>query len=373
MATTKRDYYEVLGVSREATPEDVRKAFRKLAFEYHPDRNKDPRAESKFKEINEAYEVLSDKDKRTQYDRFGHSGAQPQGRGFEGFDNFGFGDIFDAFFGGAATGRRSPSAPGRGGDLAASITLEFEEACFGTEKELELTRTELCGRCGGSRAEPGAEPARCTNCGGQGEVRRVQRSMFGQFVNVAPCDVCRGLGRIITKPCTQCRAAGRERVKRKISVKVPPGVDNGNRIQLTNEGEPGINGGPAGNLYLTLDVREHPLFGRDGTDLIYGLPINVAQAALGDEIEVPTLGGGKTVLKVPPGAQPGQVFRIKAQGIPHLRDGGRGDLVVAIEVVVPKPLNADQRRLFAELRKTLGTPKPSGDKGFIGRIKEGFR
>ena len=243
MATTKRDYYESLGVGRNATPEDIRKAFRKLAFDHHPDRNKDPGAEARFKEISEAYEVLSDGQKRAQYDRFGHAGASAFGRGFEGFDNFGFGDIFDAFFGGSGRRRGGARAAARGADLAATITIEFEEACFGAEKEVEIARAELCSRCDGSRGEPGTQPEQCSNCNGIGEVRRAQRSVFGEFVNIATCEVCRGEGRVNTKPCTQCRGAGRERRNRKIAVKIPAGVDTGSQMRLSGEGEPGANGG----------------------------------------------------------------------------------------------------------------------------------
>jgi molecular chaperone DnaJ len=375
MATTKRDYYEVLGIPREATPEDIRRAFRKLAFEFHPDRNKAPEAEGKFKEINEAYEVLSDAEKRAHYDRFGHAAraGTAGARGFEGFDNFGFGDIFDAFFGGAAGTQRRPNAPARGADLAAAITIEFEEACAGVEKEFDITRTEMCSRCNGSRSEPGGEVQRCNNCNGTGEVRRAQRSVFGQFINVALCDVCRGEGRVITKPCVQCKGSGRERRKRRLSVKVPAGVDNGNQVRLSGEGEPGANGGPAGNLYLTIQVKEHAFFGRDDANLLYVLPVNIAQATLGTEATIPTLGGGQTKLTIPAGTQPGAVLRLKGEGIPFLRGDGKGDLVVAVKVVVPTGLTKEQRKAFKDLEKTLAVPKAEQDKSFFDRLKESFR
>ena len=371
MATTKRDYYEVLGIGRNATSEEIRKAFRKLAFEYHPDRNKSPGAEEKFKEINEAYEVLSDSQKRGQYDRFGHAGPSPFGRGFEGFDNFGFGDIFDAFFGGSGRRGRTTTVA-RGADLAATITIEFEEACFGAEKEVEIARAELCSRCRGSLSEPGSPPQRCDNCNGTGEVRRAQRSIFGQFVNVSACDRCRGQGRVITKPCAQCRGAGRERKSRTIAVRVPAGVDTGSQIRLTGEGEPGFNGGPPGNLYLTLNIEEHPLFHREEDDILYSLPLSVAQATLGDEVEVPTLGTPHK-LKVPAGTQPGQVFRLRGQGVAHLRGGGRGDQLVMVKVVIPKSLTPEQKRLFDEIGQSLGVPSDNHDKGFFDRIKDSFR
>ena len=374
MATAKRDYYEVLGIGRNATPEEIRKVFRKLAFEYHPDRNKDTGAEAKFKEVNEAYEVLSDAEKRGQYDRFGHSGgASPFGRGFEGFDNFGFGDIFDAFFSGSGGRRRgTATAAARGPDLAATMAIEFEEACFGAEKQFEVTREELCSRCQGTRAEPGSPPEPCANCNGTGEVRRAQRSMFGQFVNISACDVCRGEGKTISKPCTQCRGAGRERKKRTLSVKIPAGVDSGAQIRLTNEGQPGFYGGPPGNLYLTLNVREHDLFQRDNDDILFSLPVSIAQAALGDEVEIPTLSGPHK-LKVPAGTQPGQFFRLKGQGVAHLRGGGRGDQLVMVNVVIPKTLSAEQKKLFNDLGSSLGVPSQNQDKGFFDRIKESFR
>ncbi|MCL0102317.1 molecular chaperone DnaJ, partial [Dehalococcoidia bacterium] len=330
MATTKRDYYEVLGISRNATPEDVRKAFRKLAFDYHPDRNKSQGAETKFKEINEAYEILSDAEKRSQYDTFGHSGPSSSGRGFEGFESFGFGDIFDAFFGGSGSGSQRQgrhTTAAKGANLSATLSIEFQDACFGSEKEVQIAKAETCSRCTGKRSEPDVEPERCTNCNGTGEIKRAQKSMFGQFVNITACDVCRGAGTTISKPCTRCRGAGRERITRTIAVKVPPGVNGESQIRLNGEGEPGFNGGPPGDLYLTLDIKEHPVFTRDDDDLFYSMPISVAQAALGDDVEIPTLEGTHK-LKIPAGTQPGQIFRLKGQGVAHLRGHGRGDEIV---------------------------------------------
>ena len=376
MATTKRDYYEVLGLSRNATQEDIRKAFRKLAFDNHPDRNKDPGAEARFKEINEAYEVLSDDQKRTQFDRFGHAGATPFGRGFEGFEGFGgFGDIFDAFFGGqgGAARRGRTATVERGADLAAALTIEFEEACLGAEREFEVSRAEPCDRCNGARSEPGSQLAQCSSCNGAGEVRRVERSIFGQFVNVATCGSCRGEGRVVTNPCSQCRGSGRERKRKSIAVKIPPGVPRGSQIRLRGEGELGKNGGPRGNLYVTLNVKEHPTFRREENDILYTLALNITQAALGDGVEVPTL-NGPAALKVPAGTQPGTVFRLKGQGVPHLRGSGRGDELVEVEVVIPRSLNAEQKRLIEELGMTLGIPgSDSHDKGIFDRIKDSFR
>jgi molecular chaperone DnaJ len=368
---TKRDYYDILGVDRNASAADIKKAFRKLAFEHHPDRNKHDGAEEKFKEVSEAYEVLSDPDKRANYDRFGHLGGQGfGGRGFEGFDFGGFGDIFDAFFGGATASRRA--GPRRGGDLSYSMAVSFEEAVFGCEKQLEIVRTERCSVCGGSRSEPGSKPETCPTCGGTGQVRRAQRSIFGQFVNMTSCGQCHGEGKVVTKPCRNCAGQGWERVTRKILIKVPAGVDEGTQIRLTGEGDAGRNGGSPGNLYVTLAVKRHKLFNRDGSDILYDLPINFTQAALGDEIDVPTL-DGSFALKVPAGCQSGRLFRIKEKGVPHLRGRGRGDQLVKVHVVTPQDLDAKQKKLLKELGQTLGAAKlPADDKSFFGRVKDTF-
>jgi len=365
----KRDYYDVLGVGRNASDADIKKAFRKLAFDHHPDRNRDDGAEERFKEVGEAYEVLSDPDKRAAYDRFGHTGAQGfGGRGFEGFDFGGFGDIFDAFFGGTTTARRT--GPRRGGDLRYGMTVSFEEAVFGGEKQVEIVRTEKCSVCGGSRCEPGSRPETCPTCGGTGQVRRAQRSIFGQFINMTTCGECRGEGRIVSKPCRRCSGQGLERVTRKISVKIPAGVDEGMQIRLSGEGDAGWNGGSPGNLYVTLAVKRHKLFERNGSDILYDLPINFAQAALGDEIDVPTL-EGDFKLKIPAGCQTDRVFRIKDRGVAHLRGRGRGDQLVRVQVVTPQSLNANQKKLFAELARSFDGSKPSqDDKSFLGKVKD---
>jgi molecular chaperone DnaJ len=348
----KRDYYKVLDVPRDASSEDIKKAFRKLAFQYHPDRNKDDGASEKFKEVNEAYEVLSDADKRAAYDRFGHAGTENLfGRGFDGFDFGGFGDIFEAFFGGTGTSARQASR--RGQDLRYNISLTFEEAALGCEKEIDIARTELCSTCHGTRSQPGSQPGRCTACDGTGQVRRVQRSLFGQFINTSVCSQCHGEGRIITDPCHDCRGAGYQKHKRSISVKIPAGVDDGNGIRMTGEGDAGIRGGTAGNLYVVVSVKKHHLFTREADDVIYELPVNFAQAALGTDVAVPTL-HGENKLKIPSGSQTGKVFRMKGSGVPHLRGGGRGDQLVVLRVVTPESLNKEQRKLFEELAKSLG-------------------
>ncbi|MFH1486309.1 MAG: molecular chaperone DnaJ [Chloroflexota bacterium] len=365
---TKRDYYEILGVARDAGEEDIRKAFHRLAFEYHPDRNDSHDAEERFKEINEAYEVLCDSQKRASYDRYGHAGIEGfSGRGFQGFDFGGFGDIFDAFFGGTTTTRE---APRRGADLRCSLSITFEEAVFGTEKELEVLRTEVCSACQGMRCEPGSQPVQCPHCNGTGRVRRVQQSIFGQFVNVATCGKCGGEGKVVTQPCLQCRGTGRERRNRTILIKVPPGVDDGSQIRLSGEGEAGARGGPPGSIYISISVQEHKIFHRDGNDITLDLPISFAQAALGDDVEVPTVDDNAS-LKIPPGTQTDRLFVIKGKGVPHLRGGGRGDQLVRIRVVTPHTLDVRQKRLFQELARTL--PKPplsSQEKGFFDKLKD---
>jgi len=370
---TKRDYYEILGVDRNATDEEIKRAFRKLAFKYHPDHNHKDGAEDRFKEVNEAYEVLSDSDKRAAYDRFGHGGAESiWGRGFEGFDFGGFGDIFDAFFGGATTAARQ--APQRGADLHFGITITFEEAAFGCEREINILRTENCSLCSGVGSKPGSQPSRCPNCNGTGQVRRVQQSIFGRFTNITTCGRCHGEGRIITDPCPQCRGTGKEKRQRSIRVKIPAGVDDGSQIRLSGEGETGIRGGSSGSLYITLSIEQHEFFTRDGDNILYELPINFAQAALGAEVEVPTL-DGKTKLKVPAGSQTGTVFRLKAQGVPHLHRSGRGDQLVVLIVVTPDSLTKQQRQLFQELASSLSSANmpPSGKwGGLLDRFKSVF-
>jgi len=342
-------------VSRSATDEEIKKAFRKLAFKYHPDRNRDDGAEGKFKEVNEAYEVLSDTNKRAAYDQFGHSGAEGFfTRGFEGFDFGGFGDIFDAFFGGMTYATRH--APQRGADRHYQITIAFEEAAFGGEKEINIKRTEVCSLCYGTGAKPGSQPSRCPNCNGTGQVRRVQRSLFGRFINTAICEQCHGEGKVITESCPQCRGAGREKQQRRISIKVPAGVEDGSQIRLSGEGDAGMRGGSSGDLYVSLKVLKHEFFTRDGDDILYELPINFAQAALGNEVEVPTL-YGETKLSIPAGSQTGKEFRLKNKGIAHLHRNGRGDQIVRLLVVTPESLTKEQRKLFQELANTLNPTK----------------
>lgn len=372
MATAKRDYYEVLGVERSATEEDIKRAFRKLAMQYHPDRNKEADAETRFKEVNEAYEVLSDPDKRARFDRFGTvDGADGFGRGFEGADAFtGFGDIFDAFFGGQGA-NRNRQGPTQGRDLRYAIEIDFEEAVFGTEKEIELTRREHCEHCQGRGMEPGTQLARCPACNGSGEVRRVQQSLFGQFVNVVACPTCHGEGQRIVTPCTECKGAGQTTKGRRIAVKVPAGIDNGQQLRLTGEGEAGGKGGPAGSLYVVFSVRDHPEFDREGEHILYTMPINFVEATLGVTASVPTL-DGPTELKIPAGTQFGQQFRIKGKGVPHVRTGIRGDEIVTVHVVVPDKLSEEQKVLLKQLAQTfpeMGKIGDEDDKGFLDKLK----
>ncbi len=367
----KRDYYDVLGVGRTAGQDEIKKAYRKLARQHHPDVNKEADAESRFKELNEAYEVLSDEQKRAVYDRFGHN--VPGGMGGAGYDPFEgadpFATIFDAFFGGQAGGPRQQRGPQRGADLRYNLRLKFEEAVFGVEKEIEYRRLEGCPSCKGSGAEPGTDPTRCPKCQGSGEVR--QRAPLFNLVTVATCDQCNGAGYVIPIPCRECKGEGRIRQVRKLAVKVPAGVDGNQQIRISGEGEVGPRGGPFGNLYVALDVQPHPLFLREGNDLIFELRLNVAQAALGEEIDVPTLEGTEK-LRLPPATQTGQTLRLRGKGVPFLRQQGRGDQIVVTRVVVPDKLNEQQRRLFQELAKTFDPEDQQGerDDGFFGRIKD---
>lgn len=373
MATAPRDYYEVLGVERSANEQDLKKAFRKLAMEFHPDRNPSPEAAERFKEINAAYEVLSDADRRAVYDRYGHAGLNGgagSGQGFEGFANFeGFGDIFDAFFGGARNKSRR-RGPARGADLRYNLRLTFDEAVFGTEKELEYQRLEACGRCEGRGAEPGTDLSTCPECRGAGEIRRAQQSVFGQFVNVSTCSRCMGEGKIVSTPCAECRGAGRLRRTRRIKVNVPAGVDEGTQVRLSGEGEAGLRGGEPGTLYVVLSVTPHAEFERVEYDILYELGANIAQASLGARVTIPTL-DGEMEIEIPAGTQSSDQFVIPGKGVPRLRGNGRGDMVVRVTVVTPEELTEQQRSLLEQLAETMGTPTlPQKQKGFFERLKD---
>jgi len=365
---SNRDYYEILGVPRNANDEQIKKAFRKLAFQYHPDHSKEAGAEEKFKEINEAYEVLSDAEKRSSYDRYGQV-VTSDWYGFEGFNFGGLGNIFDAFFGGATTTAQR-RAPQKGADLRAKLDLSFEEAIFGVDKGFEIWRVENCSLCHGVGSQPGTNPQRCPNCNGSGQVHRTQQSLFGHFVQTSTCPRCHGEGSITTNPCPQCKGSGKEKVKRKLMVTIPQGVDESHHMRLSGEGEAGIYGGSPGDIYITFSIKPHKFFVRKGTDILYELPINFAQAALGNNIEVPTL-DGRTILRIPPGTQNGKVFRIKDKGVPRLDGKGRGDQLVRIQIVTPQSLDENQRRLFEELAKILPQAEMPEDenKGVMDRIK----
>jgi molecular chaperone DnaJ len=351
MATNKRDYYEVLGVARGASEDELKKAYRRLAKQYHPDTNKESGADARFIEINEAYETLSDQQKRSVYDRYGHAGLN--GGGAAGFGDFaGFGsinDLFDFFAG--ATGTQRRSEPQRGADIRFELTISFEEAIFGCQKEIELPRWEACSTCRGSGAQPGTSTTRCSACQGKGEIRRVQQSIFGQFVNVTMCERCRGEGKVITTPCEKCRGQGRVRNNRRVVVNIPAGVDDGINVRVTGEGEVSSRGGTPGNLYVILSVKQHPFFKRQGNDILYELPISFAQAGLGDEVDVPTVDGKSTTLKIPAGTQSNRSFRLKGLGVPVVHSSARGDQHVIVKVVTPTNLSADQKRLLEEFAR----------------------
>lgn len=369
----KRDYYEVLGVSRDCSADELKRAFRKLAMDLHPDRNPgNPEAEKQFKEAAEAYQVLSDPQRRRSYDLFGHSGvsagAGGAGGGFEGFEGWGFADIFDAFFGSGFGGARTAQRSTRGSDLRYDLAITFEEAYQGVEKEIEVPRLTACDKCAGSGAQPGTSAETCSTCGGSGQIRRAAQSIFGQVVNVSACPSCRGEGKTIKTPCAQCRGEGRMEVTKRLKLKIPAGVDTGSQIRLTGEGEAGQRGGAPGDLYIAIRVRQHPQLQRREQDVFYELKLNMVQAALGDRIEVPTLDGPVEV-SVPAGTQHGQTFRLGGKGMPNLRNGRRGDQYVVAQVVIPKDLDARQRDLLKQVGGLTGKPEKVG-KGFFERLKD---
>ncbi len=371
MANNKRDYYEVLGVSRNASDEELKKSFRRLAKQYHPDANKEQGAETRFIEINEAYEVLSDPQKRAAYDRYGHAGLNGSaGAGFGDFAGFSsINDLFETFFAGA-TGATRRSGTQRGADLRYDLTITFEEAVFGCQKEIELPRWETCSSCRGSGAQPGTSTARCSSCQGTGEIRRVQQSIFGQFVNVTMCERCRGEGRVITTPCEKCRGQGRVRNNRRVVVNIPAGVDDGINVRVTGEGEVSARGGTPGNLYVILTVKPHPYFKRSGNDILYELPISFTQAALGDEVEVQTVDGKTTALKIPAGTQTNRSFRLKGMGVPVVHSSARGDQHVIVKVVTPSNLTPEQKRLLEEFARLEREQAEQNDKNIFRNLFE---
>ncbi len=366
----KRDYYEVLGIQRGADEQTLKRAFRKLAQQYHPDVNPDADAEAKFKEINEAYQILSDPQKRAVYDRFGHSGLGGSG-GFSDFSQ-GFGDlgsIFEEVFGFGGMGRGNRRAPRRGADLRVDVSLSFEDAVFGTQKEIDVPRMEDCEYCQGSGAEPGTSPVRCETCGGSGEVQRRQQSpLFGTIVTATTCPACNGEGEVISTACSRCNGRKRVQVTRKIKVNVPAGVDNGTRIRLAGEGEAGMLGGPRGNLYVMINVEDHPEFLRDEFDIHLELPVSIAQATLGATVEIPTLGGGTESFVIPAGTQTGRSFRKAGMGIARLQRSGRGDMIITVKLVTPTGLTEEQEVLMRQLADSLGDDVNAPRRGLLDRI-----
>ena len=373
----KRDYYEVLGVDKNASQEDIKKAYRKMAKECHPDLHPDDKqAEARFKELNEANEVLSDPDKRARYDRFGHEdpfqGAG--GGGFQGgfdFSSFGgVGDIFDQLFGGGMGGSaRTRNAPRQGNDLGYELKISFEEAAFGCEKSFEFMRNEPCETCHGTGAKPGTQPKTCPTCKGAGRVR-----VSGGFMMMErPCTTCQGTGRIISEKCTACSGAGRQRRRRTCSVKVPAGINEGQVIRMAGQGEPGANGGPNGDLLISVSIKPHKVFRRDGYNLILDMPISFSEAALGADLDIPTLGGGKTTFHIPEGTQNDTSFRLKGQGIQRLQNTGRGDMILTVRVEVPKRLTEKQKDLLRQFEASTTGREYEGRKGFKDKIKDLFR
>jgi molecular chaperone DnaJ len=370
MANNKRDYYEVLGISRNASDDEVKRAFRRLAKQYHPDANKEEGSESRFIEINEAYEVLNDPQKRAAYDRYGHAGLNGAGMGFGDFAGFSsINDLFETFFAGA-TGTQRRTGTQRGADIRYDLTITFEEAVFGCQKEIELPRWETCPNCRGNGAQPGTSTARCSSCQGTGEIRRVQQSIFGQFVNVTMCERCRGEGRVITTPCEKCRGQGRVRNNRRVVVNIPAGVDDGIVVRVTGEGEVSARGGTPGNLLVILTVKPHPFFKRSGNDIIYELPISFTQAALGDEVDVPTVDGKSAILKIPAGTQSNRSFRLKGLGVPVVHSSARGDQHVIVKVVTPTNLTAEQKHLLEEFARLEREQAEQNDKNIFRNLFE---
>ncbi|MBR2644619.1 MAG: molecular chaperone DnaJ [Clostridia bacterium] len=357
---SKRDYYEVLGVDKNASDADIKSAFRKKAKNCHPDLHPgDAAKEAEFKELNEAYEVLSDPEKREKYDQFGHAAFDPAmggGNPFTGATGFdGFGDIFSTIFGGFGAQTQNRNAPMTGDDIRYNLTLSFEEAAFGAEKELNVTREEVCDVCGGTGAKPGTQPQRCHTCKGTGQVRIQQNTLFGTTTINRPCSACRGTGKIISEPCAECRGKGRVRRLKRLSLKIPAGIDDGQTINMRNEGDAGYKGGPRGNLYVTISVRPHAQFVRRGSDLLLTMNIPYTTAALGGEIVVPTL-TGQIKYNVPRGTQIGTTFRLREQGIQKLQQQGKGDLFVTVNVEVPKKITPQERVILEQLAALEGKP-----------------
>jgi molecular chaperone DnaJ len=376
----KKDYYEVLGVSKGASDDEIKKAYRKEAKKYHPDLHPgDKVAEAKFKEVNEAYEVLSDSDKKARYDQFGHAGVDPNynpgGSGFGGgFDGFDVGDIFENIFGGGFGfgGRPQKNAPRRGRDVRQTIDITFEEAAFGCKKKINITKMDACTTCGGSGAKSGTSPETCSHCHGTGQVKTQQRTPFGYMTNVTTCPDCRGTGKVIKDPCASCRGTGKVRTNKTLEINVAAGIDDGQTMQISGQGEPGENGGGYGDLLVTVRVKKHSIFERDGANVYLSIPITFVQAALGATLKVPTL-DGIVEYDIPEGTQTGTVFRLRAKGIPHLRGKGRGDQYVTVNVEVPRNLNAHQKDLLKQFDGNVDSKNYKQQKSFFDKMKEKWK
>lgn len=380
----KRDYYEVLGIKKGASEDEIKSAFRKKAMEFHPDRNPgDKSAEEKFKEVNEAYGILSDPKQKDKYDRFGHAGVDPNaGFGGAGFGGFGggaggfediFGDIFGGMFGGAGGyAQQRRTGPQRGADLQKGLRIKFEEAVFGVKKNIQITKTVNCEGCKGTGAAKGSGKKTCPTCSGSGEIRSTQRTPFGQFVNVQPCSTCDGSGEVVEDPCKACNGKGKVRKQVKIAVEVPAGVDNDSVISIKGQGEPGRNGGPSGDLYVVISVEPHKLFKRDGNDLWLEIPITFDQAALGADIVVPTL-KEKVSYKVPEGTQPDTIFRLRGKGVKSIRSSRTGDLYIKVNLEVPTRLNSKQKTMIKEIGESLTDESYAKKKSFAKTVKDLFK
>lgn len=369
-----RDYYEILGINKDATEAEIKKAYRTLAKKYHPDLNPDNKeAEQKFKEATAAYEILSNSEKRSRYDRFGHAGVDPQAQDFGGFGDI-FEDIFDIFgggFGGGYSQRNRRNGPVRGADLRYDLNIEFKEAVFGTEKEIQIQRTEECSTCHGTGAKEGTNKETCSKCKGTGEVRYAQQTAFGQFVRVGTCDECNGTGEIIKEKCSTCNGEGREIKTKRIKVKIPAGVDNGSIISIRGEGESGQRGGPAGDLFIYISVKKSSIFRRQGNNLYLDIPLTFTEAALGAEIEVPTLEEVE-IFNIPAGTQTGTEFRLKNKGVPNVRGVGRGDLFFKVNIKVPTDLTEKQKQILVDFAKESGEDYREHKKGFFEKVKDAF-
>ena len=374
----KRDYYEVLGVSKSASDDELKKAYRKLAKKYHPDLNPgDKEAEAHFKEVNEAYEVLSDAQKKARYDQYGHAGVDPnfgaggyQGYGFDGMD-IDLGDIFSSFFGGGGSRRSNPNAPRQGADVSASVVISFEEAAKGCKKQVDIRLVDTCPDCRGSGAAKGSTPQTCPVCNGTGQERRQQRTPFGVIQTQSVCSRCRGKGKIIDKPCPTCTGTGQVRKPTSVGINIPAGIADGQVITIRGKGNAGINGGPAGDLEVQVAVRPHPVFEREGYDILCELPLTFTQMALGAEVQVPTL-DGPVPYTIREGTQPDEIFRLKGKGFPYINGRGRGDEVVRVTVEVPKNLTSEQKKLLHAFEESLGEKNYQKRRSFFDKLRDAF-